>query len=1426
MLSLDATQLAIVAAGNKTEVSWLFQVDRNGNDTIDYHWSTKTKTWDGHDYVYKIAEFDDIEMNRAQSESGIQAPSSFDFTISNKDNTLVPSDFLGGNITLIQVVSAGGSEAEIRRWNFDIEGVEPGQQVLNVHCRDWLQKYIEGIYPNTPLIAHLFPEDDTEKDNFCVPLIFGKPCIPIAPIVFNSIPNGYMEVNGNWANWGSTPPTVNERSTEHVKEGDYSRKFTVQGASARSGIKSDAFTTENGKTYTIDFWVYPVNCNSINIAVRKGDDSGWNVYDKSWANEQTPVNMWSRVSVSFTEGAATGGAGAYIVFYGWAEPDTARTRYIDQAFLGTNRYLLGAKITNPTDYIVEELQTPRDWDGDHQIWSKNDYTFNYSHDTGADGNDYTFGEFLIADLNSDGTPDANMVFKKSKRYLPAAAWYTRSDTIALTSPGDVLDYILKDWGIPAARIDATTLATVKATYTSWGLTWNLGLWTQEERKKILARLLLMCHTELIVRDKIYFKVHSKTSQKTLGQSHITKTGDRGKSTFKYDLNLSAEIKDSAYVAFQEQGKCLDQLLKIMVTAKGAANNISNDIIRADFVQDSQDAQRIGTLAIQRKFLAMAKVSIVTKATCLALECDDVITLSHADYGGTYDVLIDSIKFDKGIGMTIEATRFSQALDDWGDLSPSAVTIIQIPDSDSYQVVISGPDAVDAWGNYIGNVLPGRLRIGETGNHILFDPVEPIQTFVEGGVTRMRIGDLGTDDWGIEFLDHSGNSIVRLDGADVNTIAGWNATVNKFTCQSGEVGMNAEETGGVDWRFWAGHATPGSAPFRVDESGNLYCTLIYATGGTIGGWTIGETKLSITGIELDQAENRIRVFTGANYVDMTAAGLTGYDSVLGTTFTLPTNGDAPEFSSGIIRECVYEIYTSGIIRTDADVASNGGLIINNTDLKGYTSAGLKVLQFIYDGTDQGDAYIGDFDNSNAGIKYDHSVGSLKIKALVEIIGNPALQNMLMNGGFEETDGTNAYCWTSGAGIATETAGGDDSNNYIEITRAGSTNVSYYLNPDGTSHYFEVNEGEVYEVGGSLKSSNGTCMAILSIWAYDKDKGDKSEVYTSTVETSWTTKSITYTVPTGKKFLRVLLRAYSADGWAAFDNIYLKRVDEKAWSFTHADDRTKIDGGTIYTNTIVASAINGAGFGTLTITSGKIAINTTDALEIMAGGNINVLAGGDIILIGDDANPGKLVWTGSTATIEFYSTQDGYTFYMMPSATNACYWYAGNSTYRYKGITMYSDDYSIFGDTSTYINLFDLVNFGPGAGYDKAIDLGDPDHAFDDAYADDWHNVADLFYLDEYDDLQTILTIKPSGEIDPRTGLPLIDDTTLPEWMLTRYAADGDIRERNRQGDKKVVGRYKKGDIMRDPDGKPWLSNKIMFSVLMGAIKELNQKITLD
>jgi predicted phage tail protein len=76
-----------------------------------------------------------------------------------------------------------------------------------------------------------------------------------------------------------------------------------------------------------------------------------------------------------------------------------------------------------------------------------------------------------------------------------------------------------------------------------------------------------------------------------------------------------------------------------------------------------------------------------------------------------------------------------------------------------------------------------------------------------------------------------------------------------------------------------------------------------------------------------------------------------------------------------------------------------------------------------------------------------------------------------------------------------------------------------------------------------------------------------------------------------------------------------------SWEHTSDSTKIDGGKIYTNTITASEINGAGFGTLTISSGKIVLTSSNAIEVNSVSGILVYSGGSVRLRAE-AGGGKI------------------------------------------------------------------------------------------------------------------------------------------------------------------------------------------------------------
>ena len=437
--------------------------------------------------------------------------------------------------------------------------------------------------------------------------------------------------------------------------------------------------------------------------------------------------------------------------------------------------------------------------------------------------------------------------------------------------------------------------------------------------------------------------------------------------------------------------------------------------------------------------------------------------------------------------------------------------------------------------------------------------------------------------------------------------------------------------------------------------------------------------------------------------------------------------------------------------------------------------------------------------------------------------------------------------------------------FESTSAGYTNIS-----DKPTSLGDVNASEGTKLGGIAEgadvtsahtSANAATYTGASIaTSYTAAKctdatADKTSTHTAANASTYTGASIITTYTAAK------CTDANADQTSAHTSADTSLVSglaaSKVAGWAHGSDTTKIDGGDIYTNTVTASQINGAGFGTLTITSGKIAINTADALEIQANGNIKVLAGGDIVMVPSDTNPSLLRW-GSIAYMGISSTASR-GLCIWPETARSHYFRIGydpvNSTQKpMKIITLYGSGECLFRstqDTGDYASLkiqgspthaqvrleihynhaaspttravnFRDIDMTFAISHHKEFDFGLAASAWDDAYADDWHNVGDFYHLDGYNDLQTILDIKPSGEIDERTGLPLIDDSTLPDWMLTKHKKDTPIINEH----DKTIGIHKKGELTLDPDNKPWITNKVMFSLLMGAVRELNTKIEVQ
>ena len=84
---------------------------------------------------------------------------------------------------------------------------------------------------------------------------------------------------------------------------------------------------------------------------------------------------------------------------------------------------------------------------------------------------------------------------------------------------------------------------------------------------------------------------------------------------------------------------------------------------------------------------------------------------------------------------------------------------------------------------------------------------------------------------------------------------------------------------------------------------------------------------------------------------------------------------------------------------------------------------------------------------------------------------------------------------------------------------------------------------------------------------------------------------------------------------------------------------------------------------------------------------------------------------------------------------------------------------------------------------------------------------------------IQNIHSSNAFDPHTGFALIDDDSIPKWLLSKHKKD--YVESDKEGN--VVQAWKKGDIMYSSEGKPYLSLKAMISLCMGAIRQLDNRI---
>lgn len=331
--------------------------------------------------------------------------------------------------------------------------------------------------------------------------------------------------------------------------------------------------------------------------------------------------------------------------------------------------------------------------------------------------------------------EAPGLWRPGSEYLNILAQIERDDLSSVTSPADHLEFVFEDFGIPSGNIGTgvgSSFEGAASTFSSWGLEYNGAYYFRQPKEKVLSSILNMCHSTIDITTKVDLRVLSKTSVLTLDDNDII-----GKS-FTHNF-LAKNEYDSAHIAFSETGKPQDQFLKLRVPVKNDMDKPSAEVFEIPFVQDSQIAQKLGMLKFQRKFYKEANITFRTHEDILNLvKPDQVITLNHSNYGGNFDVVVDTIHIGRGLELTFNCTKYSIALDDFTDLSPVAVSMTDDGVVSKWQPVIAGPDSVTPGTGNLPHVIPGKLRVGVSGSAILIDPTrEVIETldYVSGNAGR-------------------------------------------------------------------------------------------------------------------------------------------------------------------------------------------------------------------------------------------------------------------------------------------------------------------------------------------------------------------------------------------------------------------------------------------------------------------------------------------------------------------------------------------------------------------------------------------------------------------------------------------------------------------------------------------------------------------
>ena len=366
-------------------------------------------------------------------------------------------------------------------------------------------------------------------------------------------------------------------------------------------------------------------------------------------------------------------------------------------------YVLGEYGGSSVTHTIIKLRDPNRVQTEY-LESNSNCTFTIIEDKLADdGNYYSVVKLEIM-------PGMGNAIWNATEHQDVPLQYSRSDTVDITNPIQIIKIILMDLGVPEAQINNESYQVAFDICAVRGIEFSAPFYFKEKAEDVLNRLLIMANCRLFVREQLYFKINSTEADHTLNSSWVISSQENSPGEFMIQ-NLTRMTEDSGYILFRPPDLPISETIKFLIPVGLTTDNIIDEQIDCRYIIDSIHAQKIGIIMLQRKLFQSANISATLKLKAMQLEVGDTLAIEGENYGainGNYKAVITEVRINSNNSISISAIKFSTALSDWDDISPSAITVYEDQEISGYQSLISGPTAINDDG-YSPNDVYGPLR---------------------------------------------------------------------------------------------------------------------------------------------------------------------------------------------------------------------------------------------------------------------------------------------------------------------------------------------------------------------------------------------------------------------------------------------------------------------------------------------------------------------------------------------------------------------------------------------------------------------------------------------------------------------------------------------------------------------------------------------